>query len=76
MFSNFPDVLTIDDMKTALGVSNKMAYMLISSGRIKHFRLGKLIKIPKRSLVDYIEMECYNSVATGELPCHERSEMR
>jgi excisionase family DNA binding protein len=69
MFNEFPDVLTINDMKKALGVSNKMAYSLISSGKIKYFRLGKLIKIPKRFLVDYIESECYTILATVELPC-------
>jgi excisionase family DNA binding protein len=75
MFINLPDVLSISDMKKALGVSNKMAYMLISSGKIKHFRMGKLIKIPKSFLVEYIEAECYNSSATSKLPCYEGSEI-
>lgn len=70
MFVDFPDVLTIADIKKALGVSSKMAYMLISSGKVRHFRMGKLIKIPKRYLLDYIETECYNPTATGKLPCH------
>ncbi|MCL1846147.1 MAG: helix-turn-helix domain-containing protein [Defluviitaleaceae bacterium] len=75
MFADFPDVLTIADMKNALGVSNKMAYVLINSGKVKHFRMGKLIKIPKQFLIDYINEECYNVTATGKLPCQERSEM-
>ena len=73
MFDNFPDVLTISDLKNALGVSNKMAYALINSGKIKHFRINKLIKIPKPFLIEYIETQCYNSTATGKLPCQEGS---
>jgi excisionase family DNA binding protein len=70
MFTDFPDVLTIADMKDALGISNKLAYALVNSGEIKHFRMGKLIKIPKPFLIEYIESQCYNSTATGKLPCH------
>lgn len=73
MFTELPDVLSISDMKNALGVSKKTAYILISSGKVKHFRMGSLIKVPKRYLVDYIEAECYNSTATGNLPCQEGS---
>jgi len=74
MFDYYPDVFTITDMKEALGVSNKMAYALIKSGKVRHFRMGKLIKIPKPCLLDYINAECYN-LATTSKPCHiERSE--
>jgi len=63
-------VLTIADMKNALGISKKLAYNLVNSGKIKHFRMGKLIKIPKSFLVEYIKTECYNSTATSK-PCQE-----
>lgn len=73
MFIEYPDVLTVSDAEKALGVSDKTVYRLIESGKIKHFRVGKLIKIPKPFLVDYVETECYNFTATGKLPCQERS---
>jgi len=67
MFNDYPDVLTIDELQSALGIGRSMAYRLIRHGDIRHLRIGKNIKIPRRCLVDYIETACYNNAtATGE----------
>ena len=60
MFDNYPDVLTIDDLQSALGVGRSTAYRLIRNGDIRHLRIGKTIKIPRRYLVEYIHKACYN----------------
>jgi len=68
MFTNFPDVLTVDDIQKALGIGRSMAYRLIQAGEIKHIRIGKSIKIPKLFLIDYVTEKCYNNaVAVGYL---------
>ena len=60
MFSNYPDLLTIYDLQKALGIGRTMAYRLVNSGQIEHFRVGKIIKIPKRFVMDFIINSCYN----------------
>jgi len=67
MFNNMPDMLTMSDLQTALGIGRSMAYRLVRRGDIRHLRIGRTIKIPRRYLVEYIEAACYNNVtATGE----------
>ena len=72
MFNDLPDVLTVDDLQNALGIGRSTAYRLIRRGDIRHLRIGRNIKIPRRYLVDYIEAACYNSaVATDNLSCRD-----
>ena len=60
-FANYPDLLTTDDLQKALGIGRTMAYRLINKGEIKHLRIGKNIRIPKRHIVDFIGRSCYNA---------------
>ena len=76
MFERFPDLLSIGDMQDALGIDRSLAYGLVNSGDIKHIRIGKLIKIPKIFLIDFVAEECYNdSVTTGNSSCHNSEEV-
>jgi len=60
MFEKFPDVLTIEDIQKALGMGRSKIYRLVSSGEIKHWKIGKSIRIPKPFLMDYLSSTCYN----------------
>jgi len=68
MFDHLPNVLAIEDLQTALGIGRSMAYRLVRSGDIRHLRIGRKIKIPRRYLVDYIEAACYNNDVATEPP--------
>jgi excisionase family DNA binding protein len=68
MFEGYPDILTIENLQDALGIGRSMAYRLINSGAIKHWRIGKAIKIPKVFLIDYIANSCYNDGAVRNPP--------
>ena len=59
-FANLPDILTIDDLQTALRVGRSTAYKLVQDDQIHSFRIGRSIKVYKRSLVEYIEKALYN----------------
>ena len=61
MFNKYPDVLDMTDLQTALGIGRSTAYRLIRDGEIRHLRIGRTIKIPRRFLVDYVEQACYNN---------------
>lgn len=68
MFDNFKDLLTITDIQNALGIGRSTAYRLIKDGRIRHLRIGKTIKVPKRYLVDFVQDSCYTRAVTASLP--------
>jgi excisionase family DNA binding protein len=68
MFESYPDILTIENLQDALGIGRSTAYRLITSGDIKHWRIGKAIKIPKPFLIDYITNSCYNGGVTVDSP--------
>jgi len=66
MFAEYPDLMTVEKMQAALGVGRSTAYKLLRENAIRHFNIGKTIKIPKRYLIDFIESACYNAAtATG-----------
>ena len=67
MFHDYPDVLSIEDLQIALNIGRSTAYRLIRSGDIRHLRIGKNIRVPRRYLMEYIHEACYNkATATGE----------
>jgi len=71
IFANYPDVMNIKDVQSALSVSRSTAYKLISTGAIKHWKIGKNIKIPKAFLIDFIVESCYNGTVVEKLAVRE-----
>ncbi len=63
MFDQYPDLLTVKELQTLLKIGRNQAYQIIKIGDIKCFRIGKSIRIPKRSVIEYIERTCYNDWA-------------
>ncbi|MBU3153515.1 helix-turn-helix domain-containing protein [Clostridium estertheticum] len=57
MFENYKDVVNIEDLTQMLDIGKNKAYELINSGIIKSFKIGKVHKIPKVWIVDYIQMQ-------------------
>jgi len=48
------DILTVDDLCEVLRIGKNAAYKLINSGKIKCYRMNRVWKIPKVSVIDYI----------------------
>ena len=61
MFSAYPDILTIEELEDALQIGRSTAYRLIKNEQIKSLRIGKIIRIPKKYLMDYVQCQCYNN---------------
>lgn len=55
LFGKYNDILSVTDLCKALGIGKNTAYSLLKSGQIKSIRIGKVHKIPKVCLVQYIE---------------------
>jgi len=68
MFDKYNDLLNMADLQAALGIGRSTAYRLIKDGKIKHLRIGKVIKIPRKYLVDFVENLCYTESAIASLP--------
>ncbi len=51
----YPPVLSVNEVAHILGISAKTVRQLIKTGDINGIRVGKLIKVPKNRLIDYLE---------------------
>lgn len=54
MFPDYPDIVTVAQLRKMLGISRHLAYDLIAQKRIKASQLGNSYKIPKVNVIDYI----------------------
>ena len=52
--SNYPDVLTVEEVKEILQIGRRSTYRLIEANEIHHFKIGTKIRIPKQCLIDYL----------------------
>lgn len=57
-FKDYPDVLTVKDLCQALQIGRIGAYKLLSAGTIQSFKIGNVYKIPKDSLIAYVNQAC------------------
>ena len=60
MFAQYPDIMSIHDLRSALGIGRTKAYELVNSGEIQSIKVGKSIRIPKKALLDYVRTSSYN----------------
>lgn len=54
MFEQYPDILSVEDACEALRVGYNAMYELLSSGKVKAYKNGRVWRIPKVSLDKYI----------------------
>ncbi|MCD7996968.1 MAG: helix-turn-helix domain-containing protein [Clostridiales bacterium] len=54
MLDNYNDILNFDELCTILGISCNPALTLLKTQKIKAFKIGRIWKIPKISVEDYI----------------------
>lgn len=55
MFTNYPDVVSINELMTMLNIGKKTAYSLLQAGEIKSIKVGKQYRIPKRFIIEYLQ---------------------
>ena len=56
MLKHYPDVMNIEEMSRALGVSTKTGYKLIRTGKITAMKVGRTYRIPKVHLLAYLRV--------------------
>ncbi|MCM1500601.1 MAG: helix-turn-helix domain-containing protein [Clostridium sp.] len=54
MLKDYNDIISIEDLCTILSIGYNTAYQLLSSGEIKAFKIGRIWKIPRVAVEEYI----------------------
>lgn len=54
MLNNYRDILTVYDVAEILYIGKNRAYELLASGELKGFKIGRVWKIPKEAVQEYI----------------------
>lgn len=57
MFPDYPDIVTVKQLREILGISRQLAYKLINDGYIHAVKIGTSLKIPKVSVINYVTEE-------------------
>ena len=54
MFENYADMVSIEEMCEMLKIGKNKAYELLRNGSVGGFKEGRIWKIPKKVVEDYI----------------------
>ena len=54
MFTTYPDLVNIVQLKEMLGIGITLAYRLVKNNTIPAFKIGREYKIPKRNIISYL----------------------
>lgn len=55
IFTEYPDVVTPDDLQTMLKIGRNSVYDLLKNKLIKSIRVGKKYIIPKENVIDFLK---------------------
>lgn len=56
MFEAYPDVVDVRQFRKMLGgIGEKAAYKLLRDGHIRYFKVGRGFRIPKASIIHFVE---------------------
>ena len=62
MFENYPDIMTVKQLASALGIGTNSAYELVNSKVIGSKKIGRRILIPKSCVIDFTDSARYTTV--------------
>lgn len=57
MYNNLEDIITVEDLCDILHIGYNAAYDLLNSGQIKAFKIGRIWKISKAAVEDFIRTQ-------------------
>lgn len=56
-FEDLPLTLSVEELMPILGIGRNSAYALVRSGKIRSFHVGRKLRIPKESVIQFIRSE-------------------
>ena len=54
MFNHYQDIMDVYDVAEALCIGKNRVYELLGEGNLKGFRIGRIWKIPRAAVEEYI----------------------
>lgn len=63
MLKEYPDVMNIEQMSQALGISTKTGYQLLRRNAISSLRIGRTYRIPKAHIITYLRIDHEDTVS-------------
>ena len=54
MLEEYPDILTVEEACEALRIGYNAIYEILNSGKLKGFRNGRVWRIPKEAIKEFI----------------------
>lgn len=54
MLNQYRDIMTVPDVAEALNIGKNRVYELLEQGALKGFRIGRVWKIPREAVQEYI----------------------
>ena len=61
MIGDLYEVISVEEAMDYMLIGKNKLYELLRAGEIKAFRVGRKWRIPKKSIQDYINKECYTN---------------
>ena len=55
LFDTYPDVMSVQQVRSALKIGRAAVYRLLDSNEIQCFKIGNAYKIPKTSLIELVQ---------------------
>lgn len=55
LFDSYPDVMNVQQVRSALRIGRTAVYRLLESNEIRCFKIGNAYKIPKTSLIEFVQ---------------------
>jgi len=54
MFTDYPDILSVDELCSLLEVGKKTTYKLLQEKKIEYLKIGREYRIPKINVLSYV----------------------
>ena len=54
MLENWDDFLTVEELCEVLKIGRNAAYTLLNSGELKALRNGRVWRVPKQAVIEYV----------------------
>lgn len=54
-FEDLPHVMTVEEVSKVLRIGRSNTYALVRSGQIRSVRVGRIYRVPKSAVEDYLK---------------------
>jgi excisionase family DNA binding protein len=61
---NEQEFISLNELQEILGIGRTKAYALVTSGDLPAVRIGRIIRISKQDLTDWLERQTYQNVSS------------